>query len=427
MAGFHSEYSPSAIERLTTCPASHRASAGIPDTASPDAMLGTAAHELHQWCLETGLLASSRIGDIITVTENNQSFDFTVDTEMANAVQASVDRVGDYVFEYEVAGASVNLHVERRVSISLWTPIPHQSGSSDVIIEAGRTIHVVDYKHGQGVQVFANRNLQMVMYALGALYELWSDVYITEYEGPTDELSPFEFIEQCFDEIVLSIHQPRLNHFDTWRCTPSELLLMGEYVKRKLDLTRSDDPPYNPDEKACKFCRAQSTCPAILEKAYRMMSDAFDDLTDIKIDRADVPIFEFITDVKKLDLNKLVIAWLFEPVVTSWFKKIDTELEHLLLSGQQVPNMKLVAGRGSRDWRSEREAALFLLRQGVEKQSIYHNTMCSPAEAEKMLPGKLKREIAKLVVKKDGKPTLAHASDKRPAINLANDYFDDLE
>ena len=47
--------------------------------------------------------------------------------------------------------------------------MPDGFGTGDCIIIADRTLHVIDFKYGQGVLVEAEHNPQMMLYALGPL------------------------------------------------------------------------------------------------------------------------------------------------------------------------------------------------------------------------------------------------------------------
>lgn len=42
-------------------------------------------------------------------------------------------------------------------------------------------IHIVDYKHGQGIQVDANENSQLMLYALGAYFDAKTKLHLEEY------------------------------------------------------------------------------------------------------------------------------------------------------------------------------------------------------------------------------------------------------
>jgi hypothetical protein len=68
-------------------------------------------------------------------------------------------------------------------------------GTGDCVVIADGTLHIVDYKHGQGVLVEATDNPQMKLYALGAL-ELFDGIY-------------------DIDTVSMTIYQPRRDNVST--------------------------------------------------------------------------------------------------------------------------------------------------------------------------------------------------------------------
>ena len=70
-----------------------------------------------------------------------------------------------------------------------------QSANAPAII-ADRTLHIIDFKYGQGVLMEAENNPQMMFYALGtlAVYECLNDI----------------------DEASMTIYQPRRENISTW-------------------------------------------------------------------------------------------------------------------------------------------------------------------------------------------------------------------
>jgi hypothetical protein len=404
MAGTHSSMSPSKIEQFSICPASYRVSLGLPDTSRPDAVTGTAAHEIHEWCLRTGGKAAARVLDTIVVEEPDRTWQIVVDDEMAVHVQESVDRCN------ELQGLA---WVEVRVDISEFTPIPDQSGSSDffAIDVAARTLYVVDFKYGKGVRVSAYLNPQLLYYALGVLRGM----------GCVFEI----------DRVVIRIHQPRLDHWDEWRTTPAELIALGRHHKRLLSRCLEPKAPFHPDPKACKFCKARSQCPALAEQMHRIGTGMFDDL-DGDITEFDTPWPEVMPSVDLMTVEQLAAVRRHAASLVEFLKGVNTRLLHLLMHNTRVPGLKVVEGKSNRKYRdpvAERQAATFLLRNGVEPSKVFKVGTVSPTQGERFLPKEVRKEFGDLyVTKPSGKPTVATSDDKRPVYALtAADQFDEID
>jgi hypothetical protein len=74
--------------------------------------------------------------------------------------------------------------IEQKLDFSRW--VPEGFGTGDALIVADDTLHILDLKYGQGVLVEAERNPQMMLYALGALTALAAS---TISDDPDDDLS----------------------------------------------------------------------------------------------------------------------------------------------------------------------------------------------------------------------------------------------
>lgn len=403
MAGFHSAMSPSKIEQFSICAASYAASQGLPDVSKFDAVCGTAAHEVHERCLKTGARAVDFILETILVKEPDREWPILVDDEMAYHVQESVDRCN------ELKGLSFT---EVRVDISEFTPIPDQSGSSDhfVIEVTARTLYVIDFKYGKGVRVSAYLNPQLIYYALGVLRGL---------------ASVFEI-----DRVVIRIHQPRLDNWDAWTTTPAELVALGRHHKRLLTRCIEPNPPFRPDPKACRFCRARTQCKARAEVMHRVAAGMFDDL-DGDISEFETPWPAEMPSVDLMTVEQLAAVHRHAQPMSDFLKGVETRLLHHLLHSTGVPALKVVEGRSYRRYRdavSARQAAVFLLHNGVSPSKVFTTDIVSPAQAEKLVPKSLRNELATYVVKPPGKPTIAPVDDRRPVYALtAADQFDDLD
>lgn len=152
----HARLSPSAAARWMNCPGSVALSDGIKDSGSDFAAEGTAAHEMAERILE-GATGTDLIG---MKAENGIMFT----AEMLTDVLRYVDLVRDLV-----ASTDGKLLVEQKLSIGHLTGEADAKGTSDCVILAGDELIVGDLKFGRGVQVDAEDNYQLMIYALAAL------------------------------------------------------------------------------------------------------------------------------------------------------------------------------------------------------------------------------------------------------------------
>lgn len=353
----------------------------MPDTGSVFASEGTAAHDVAETCLREGRDASELIGATIAVKRDDGTVDeFVVDQEMADYVQQFIDYVRD--IDADIA------MFEQRVDYSEY--VPEGFGTADVIAVKRNTLHVVDLKYGKGVRVDADENVQGMCYGLGALleYQLMYDI----------------------DTVVITIHQPRLDHVTTMTISADELLLWAEtdlYVAARRTQTHADE--LVPGAKQCQFCKAKGKCRALMARSTEIAVAGFSEV--------DSPIKTPAVDVDgPTELENAEIAALLPKLdlISGWVKAVQAHAQTLLEAGQSVPGYKLVAGRGSRDW-TDSEAAERALKRKLGAADAFKKELISVAQAEKKL-GKGDAILKKYVVKTPGKPTIAEESDKREAI-----------
>jgi hypothetical protein len=119
-------------------------------------------------------------------------------------------------------------------------------------------------------------------------------------------------------------------------------------------------------------------------------------------------------------------------LVEGWCKAVRAEVERRMLAGTPVPGYKLVEGRaGARAWADPAEAEKLLKSFRLKQDEMYDFTLISPTTAEKVLAQASPKRWAKaqaLIRRSDGKPSVAPASDKRPALVITPvaDDFDEL-
>ena len=126
--------------------------------------------------------------------------------------------------------------------------------------------------------------------------------------------------------------------------------------------------------------------------------------------------------VSELTDAQLANAYGSKKLIVSWLDAIEKLITERLQSGEGFDGYKLVAGRSVRQWCDDDKAEAALSE--LLGEDAYTRKMLSPAQAEKALGKAKAKDIADLIVKGEGKPTLAPESDKRPAVNITASDFD---
>ena len=374
----HATFSASAAHRWIHCPGSLLPNLAAPDTTSPHAELGTAAHTLAEQWLRTPV-----------------DFDYPTAADALGIID-HVDDVRRYVdWARESADGADVTYIEKQVDFSDLTPIPNQFGTLDFCAihgsDKGAVAILTDLKFGTGVRVFAERNEQLMIYALAIYQEL-------------------DFIYD-FKRFDLRICQPRLGHFDTWECSRAELLDFAEVVKRQAKIAMREDAPREPGEKPCRFCKVKATCPAILDAIHQMADESFEVLEpltparagDVLVERPTLPAIESLT----LEQRARIAS--FQKLVVGWFKAVHASLETDALAGVKIPGFKLAEGRSNRKWEDEAKAASGL---SVWLDDPYQEPkLLTPAQAETALA---KLKVAGMETKKDAKALVTNLSIKPP-------------
>lgn len=380
----HSRFAPSAADRWLTCPGSLKAIERLApgDTAGEPAAQGTVAH----W-----LATESDPRQYLGTTKVQEGFTITIDEEMIEAVQS----YNEYCSE--LGGWQLT---EERLSLDPY--VPGGYGTSDKIIFVDLPcglvdIHDVDLKYGQGVRVDAKENPQLMLYALGA--------YLT-YGWMTDGVN----------RVHIHVHQPRLNHVDTWSCTVAELLAFAERVQGIVEgiLSGAHDNTFVAGWH-CKdsFCPLRETCRTY---ADYLVSD-FDNLADpVKLTDSEITSY--------LDRAPQIVAWL---------AGLKDVIKERITAGIPQPGWKLVDGRGTRILNVEEERLVAIAKlKGHNRDSLYTKpVLLSVAQIEKVFGKKNFPATLQLSPDEDpidlwttipGAPTLARADDKRAEFSKSHGF-----
>lgn len=386
----HSPLGPSAASIWINCTAALKAQEGFPDTESEFAAEGTAAHLLSEWCREENKPADAWLGERIQFPKrdgDDEMWDFEVTPDMVHHINEFLDYVN------QVEGEAF---FEERVTYDDW--VPDGFGTADDIRIADGVCYVTDLKYGKGVQVFAEDNPQLKLYALG----------VHQAYGPLYDIERY----------VLRIAQPRLDHWDEWEISAEDLVEWAcqVVVPAAMQALGRDGykPEFNPGPH-CKWCRARTTCKA---RAARML-----DLVD----------FSQMDVEGRFTFDPMEIAELLPHLgdIKKWATEIEEEAVRLLQARQKVGDYKLVEGRGSYSWDDEKSTKRAMQRAGLTTDQIYKpRQMISKSDAEKLLGKKhpILQPTSKKgghVVRSPGKPTLAPGSDNRKSV-VPEIEFDDL-
>ena len=365
----HASLGASNAHRWLECAGSVKAEIGLPNTSSVFALEGTTAHDLAE----------------LTLTTTDGALDLFEDQEMAGFVRVYTDYVRS------LSDTADLILIEQRVDYSDW--VPKGFGTADAIVLNGDTLNVVDLKYGMGVQVYAQNNPQGMLYALGAYAEV---NHIAEIKN-----------------VVITIVQPRLDHISEWSISVEDLLRWAEYATQRAEATQEDDAPRNAGEKQCRFCKAKHNCGELFRHTEAILLTEFDNIEGL-------PNVDTLTDEQ---VSNVLAS---KALIEGWISAISTHVTERLETGGGFAGYKLVEGRSTRRWYDD-ETAEFRLREMVGAEKAVTTKVISPTQAQKILGAKRKNEIAEMIVKPSGKPTLVPDSDNRLAINVTAEDFGVVE
>ncbi|WP_303838866.1 DUF2800 domain-containing protein [Selenomonas ruminantium] len=393
MPEVHAMLSASGSHKWLHCPPSAKLEAAIPDKTTSYAEEGTAAHAVAELrlrnFLRTGKVAKKRLKSISIPRQMGEHYDYPVDDEMWEATGRYLDICIEKINAARKASGDAKIMVEQRLDFSTW--VPEGFGTGDLVIVSDGGLEVCDLKYGKGVPVDAVGNTQMRLYALGA----YNDNYLL-YD---------------VSRIRMTIIQPRLDSVSSDELTEKELLEWGETVKPIAQQAYKGEGEKAAGEH-CRFCRCREICR---ELADYMLDSVKTDLTS--------------SDLRADEIADIVLK---SKEIKKWLTDIEDYALAKAIEGQKWPGLKVVAGRSSRKLSDPALASGILLQEGYAEADIYKpQELHTLTTLEKIVGKKKLSELLKdVIVKPQGKPTLAAESDKRPPMELdsiaASDFDDSL-
>lgn len=371
----HAILSASGAHRWMNCTPSARLELEFDDKSGEAAAEGTAAHGLSEHKLRKALGVQSK--------KPVSPYDCD---EMEHYTDEYVSFVLEIIEQVKHSCNDPLVLVEQRLNFSKY--VPDGFGTGDCLIIADGTLHIIDFKYGQGILVSAEDNPQMKLYALGAL-EVFDGIY-------------------DIDDLSMIIYQPRRENISTWEVSKDSLYKWArEALKPKAEQAFNGNGDYCPGD-WCQFCRAAVKCRTRAEAKMELAK------------------FEFVLPPLLSD-EEIAEILLSIGDLTKWANEIiayatDSAVNH----GKEWAGFKVVESRSNRKYTNEDDVAKAAQSAGYD--NIYKQKLLSITEMEKLLgKEKFKEVLGGFIKKPPGKPTLVPISDKRQEIETSSAKNDFME
>lgn len=369
----HALLSASGAHRWLECTPSAKLEEQFPRSTSEYAAEGTAAHEVAE------LTARYFLGEISEPDFENRRDELAKGAYYNAEMQECANAYAELVMNKHKALRELceDSFTELEVKVDFSKYVKSGFGTGDCIIVADKVLEIIDFKYGKGVRVEAAGNPQMRLYALGAYLK-----YNTLFDIET---------------VRMTIFQPRLSGAQSSdEITVDELITWAtKYVKPRAKLAYKGEGEFAPSEETCKFCRAKEQCRARAEQNLKLFDESPDPLL-ITAEEAG-QILEKAADIQ------------------AWLADLEKLVQSTLLSGEKVTGWKIVEGRSNRKFADELKVVEALKAAGYDEALLFERKLITLTQMEKDFGKKAIAEIlADLIVKPQGKPTLAPESDKRP-------------
>lgn len=367
----HALLSASSSHRWIECPPSARLCERVKEASTSFAREGSEAHELCEYKLRTAVLGEK-------ANDPTSSLEFYND-EMERCSNDYATYISEIISGEKAEGNIPIILIEQQLDFSKY--VPDGFGTGDCVIVSGSTLYVIDFKYGIGILVSAERNSQMLCYAIGA-YEALKDIYEIK-------------------NIIMTIFQPRRENLSTYELSVKELLNWGKNtLAPAAKLAYNGEGEFHPGSH-CQFCKVKFTCRARVEHHTKLLSMDFrepellsnDEIAEV-LDKAET-LSAWVNDIKEYALGRA-------------------------LKGVKINGYKIVEGRANRKITNEQEVADIITQAGYEP---FENKLKGITTLEKMLgKQKFNELVGKYIDKPTGKPTLVKESDKRPELSSKNDF-----
>lgn len=382
--------SPSGAEQWFACPGSLRKTAGLYDEYNPDSGVGMAAHKVREGCLVDGTEVEDRVGEWV----EEQGVWYQVERQWVDYLQPGIDRIRE--------AKGMTWGIEQKVPLDPW--IPGRSGIIDAAGYSKDLIIIDDLKFGAGNEVKAERNKQLMIYALA----YWHN---------------FARHRTKAQRFLLRIDQPRVAGLgDEWETTLDDLLEFAEELTRAVARTKDPKAPLVAGLAQCHFCLAgkQLLCETHDRFVLGLLGLTSDDLDDVI---GGEPV---MVTTETLNPERRSYILQHATMITGWLNRLRASALKDAIDGEPVPGLKAVETLGDRAWVDE-EAAEAYWKTKMPVKDLYIQKFKGPAAIERIAGSRNWAKAQDLIHRPPGKPALVPESDKRPALSPLVDLLDDLD
>lgn len=394
----HALLSASSAHRWLACTAAPRFEEQFPNGTSDYAEEGSLAHSICE------LYARKHFTVMTNRKFNSELKKLQAKPHYSDEMLKTAEKYVDYLREKAMSYPTTP-YVTFEVKVDFSDYVPEGFGTCDCVMIGGDTLHITDYKHGKGVEVSAEENPQMRLYALGAL-KMFAPVF-----------------GDSIKKVSMGICQPRITDDESEDgMTVEELREWGEGIKPRAKEAYDGPGTFCPGEH-CRFCKGKAQCRARADQ-----NTAFEDFKDFAIEGKAAPELQALSPETRAVIGlppMLSDAEIGELLVRAeglvqWYKDLCEYATQNILNGKEIPGWKVVAGKSNRAFKDVEAAFSKVIEAGYDEALLYERKPITLTGVESLL-GKAKFEtlLKDCVTKPLGKPTLVPLSDKREPYSTA--------